>query len=34
MQEGAGEENMQEWKKKFECSEIVLIQNMSSYSDF
>ena len=34
MQEGKAEENMQEWKQVFESSEVVLIQNMSRYSDF
>lgn len=34
MQEGVGEENMWEWKQIFECNEITLIQNISSYSDF
>lgn len=33
MQEGE-EESMQERKQIFEHSEIVLVQNMSSYSDF
>lgn len=34
MQEGKSEENMQEWKQIFEHNELVLIQNMSRYSDF
>ena len=34
MQEGKAEENMQECKQILECSEVVLSQNMSRYSDF